>query len=226
MDLGFKLLSGSVIIIILLGRTKVKNYLYAFIVLMLLSFLINGIVVFCAENLNNDIFISLNFQQYINISPVVLLGVTVLVYVCVRLIQKQMKLKNRDIRAELELHICGNKISCNALMDSGCSLNDPLSSSQVFVISQVKFENIKNLISQSEINKRSRVVPAITVGDSCLLHGIRCDGAILKYNHERYEFQKVVAVASKKEIGLNFEAIVSYDSVDRLSDRKCECSGV
>ncbi len=111
---------------------------------------------------------------------------------------------------------------CTALIDTGCCIKDPFGSSQVVVLNEKKFKDIENYILPSEVSKRSRVIPVDTVGETSLLYGLRCDKAVLKLGNVRYVFERIIAVASNKGLSSGIDVIVSYDSIDRLSDGKSD----
>ena len=221
-DFIYKLCTGLIMIIILCGKTAIKNYVYAVLTFMILSFSLSGISIFVAEKLNSKIVIASNLQQYIQISPIVLLFITAMVYVVVRTVQKQMQYSGKELNGELELQICGKVLICTALIDTGCCIKDPFGSSQVVVLDEKIFRNIKDFILPSEAKKRSRIIPVDTVGESSLLCGYRCDKAVLKCRNEKYVFDRIIAVASNNKLNENIDAIVSFDSIDRLSDGKSD----
>ena len=218
-DIAFRFVSGCIIILIAQSLKSVKNFITAYAVFMLLCFVLNGIIEFIYSlNLSKVLFVE-NSVEYINVSPVMIVVFTGIIYIIISLIKKIISKSTRSKSAELLLSVCGFELKLNALIDTGHNICDPLSDSKVIIVDPRYLKTIIEHISEEERDRRKRLVPANTVVGGTLLDGIRCDLVDVKLEDKNYIFYKPIAAASNEKLGGEQQAIISDSYFNRLSER-------
>jgi len=210
LDLFVKLSAGMIIILIAFGKRKA---FITYIVFLLFSFSLNGLVLFL-RNFNSNTFISNNLVCYFNISPVILIVLSMVFYLLVRLVQKLLQMKVVADLAEIEIHLSKNISKCYALIDSGHTLIDPFSDSQIIFVDS----NLYSLIDGIELSVRTRLIPVKTVLESSMLHGIRCDYAKIIYKKTETLLKKPIVIESSQPLKDNYNAIISASALNENID--------
>lgn len=212
-DLLFKLVSGILIILIALGRLKIKLIFSGYILFLMLSFAFNGLIYFLQNNFSNTYF-SQNLVSYINISPVLLIVLSSVFYLLVKIIYKIIDRKTSVSTAHLTVYLLENVVSVQCMVDSGHTLTDPLSDSQVFILDGKKFDQLTKC--KVDISNRKRVIPIKTVGNSCLLEGVRCDMADVIRGNNKFTYKKPIVLRSQQNLVGTFDAIISKSAVSNI----------
>lgn len=217
-DVIYKVISGAVILLIALGLKDIKAFAYSYAVLMGLSFLLNGLVVFAAGIGADTVFLSENMVNYINVSPIYLIGATVVVYFAVRLMQRVSDRRTKTPSAELCIDVCDRYCRFTALVDTGHSVSDPFGDSMVFIVDNARFSEIADSMEPDDLKRRTRVIPVKTVNGFCALEALRCDSADVLADKRNYKFSKPIIAASKDTIENGFDAIIPRTCIDRYPD--------
>lgn len=218
LDIVFKLAIGFLIIIIAVGISKLKTFVYFYLVFLLLSFTLNGLILFLQNITSKESFFSNNLISYINLSPLYLIAATMIIYLLVRLFQRIFDRKNNTGSAELLVTMLGKTESYKALIDTGNHVFDPFGNSQVFILDADAYNKFFGTYNKKEIENRYRIIPVITIESKGLLHGIRCDSASINAQNNSYHFTNPIVVSSKVPIANGFTAIIAASSIDRISD--------
>lgn len=211
LDLFVKLSAGMIIILIAFGKRKA---FITYIVFLLFSFSLNGLVLFL-RNFNSNTFISNNLVCYFNISPVILIVLSMVFYLLVRLVQKLLQMKVVADLVEIEIHLSKNISKCYALIDSGHTLIDPFSDSQIIFVDSNLYSS---LIDGIELSVRTRLIPVKTVLESSMLHGIRCDYAKIIYKKTETLLKKPIVIESSQPLKDNYNAIISASALNENID--------
>ena len=214
-DLLVKILFSIIIVVIANGIKK--GFLLYSIVFLGLSFLLNGISIFLAQNFSKVVYSS-NFIDYYDVSPIVLILITVMIYTAVKIVQRVTAKKANRLEAKLVIDICSRKFELEALIDTGNSISDPFSSSEVFIIAPIEFKKVKAVLSESEAMSRKRIVPVKTVGSSNILKGYRCDMAVVRASGKQYIIKKVIVVSAEENFNGNYSALISPNTLERICD--------
>ena len=213
-DLLYKTISGILLIIVAFGFSGVRSFVLSFIIFLLLSFSFNGLVLFL-ENFKSSTFLSRNFISYLNISPILLVFLSAIFYLIIKVVEKIIHRKIVADFAEITVELEGNKYRFTALIDSGHTLTDPLSDSQIIIIDKNKFDRIFNL-NRSKYN-RIRLIPVRTISDSKLIEGIRCDKVEIEIDKQKIVLNSPIILPSVKKLGENYNALISKSAVDILT---------
>ncbi len=207
LDLLVKLTVGIIIVLIAFGF---KRMLMPYIVFLLLSFSLNGFVLLL-QNFYSTTFFSNNFVYYLNISPILLIVLSMILYLSVRLVQKVIMKKAIADYVEIEICLTNERTKCYALVDSGHTLTDPFSGSQIIIIDSKLYSVLaKSLV---DVNSRMRIIPVCTVTNNELLNGLRCDKAIIKHKNKEIILDNPIVLCSNQKLGSDYDAIVSASAL-------------
>lgn len=217
-DVLYKLLSGLVIVIVAHRYSGLKNLFIMYLTFMIIGFSLCGGAEF-AENLFRSKVVNENFISYFEISPLLLISITVLIYLTVLFIRKILERNSFSRRALLIINLKDFKKKYTAIVDTGSDLRDPFSDAEVFVLNNVLYDEIKLLLEFNEFQKRQRLIPATTINGSALMEGIRCDEATIIANDKTMNFYNPIVICSERMLN-DTDAIISYTSLNRLSDKR------
>lgn len=215
-DILFKIIVGAVMIVVANGIKK--GIILSFSVFLGLSFMLNGSVIFLSNLINSNVFYSDNFINYLNISPILLIILTAIIYFCIKIVQRIFIRKTNVKTAKLSIKIGEFILSYIALIDSGNTLTDPFGNGQIFILSCDEFSKITSLLDASELLKRSRVIPVKTISSQCLLDALRCDSSKITVNSDVFEYNNPIIASSTEQIENDFKAIIPISSIERISD--------
>ena len=220
LDLAYNMLIGGLMVLLVIGFKDLKRLLYSFGIFMILSFLLSGFIDFMGRNFYGDVFMSEHFIGYINISPIFLILCTAVIYFAISLLRRISDKKTVPKTAKLEICICSHSEEFIGLVDTGNSVTDPFGTSQVFIVDESKYANIKDSVMNNEFYKRKRLIPIKTVGGRAILDAIRCDRAEVLENGKIYAFENPIVAASLEKIDNGYTAIIPSVCLDRISDGK------
>lgn len=199
-------------------------FLLDIFVLFSVSFCFAGLILGLNILLPNDKISVNNGVVYFDISPLVLITSAFCFYIII-LFYRKLKAKTlvNSKKVNLELNFKGVNVSVKALVDSGNSLFDMLSDSEIIIIdlntacllfsSAEAYFLVENLMPlKTENNERFRVIPVKTISGSAVLPSLKIDSAIIITNSEKNEIKKPLAVIMKDGFNGDYSAIIS----DRL----------
>ena len=218
-DILFNVAVALIMISIVTGFKNLKSILNAFAIFMLISCSLSGFVELLGRSYS-EVFFNENLVNYINISPLLLIVATSVMYIVIMLVRKFIDKKSFPKTVKLEIKIGEHSECFLGLVDTGHSVTDPFGSAQVFIIDSNKFSVFKEKIGRQECNKRKRLIPVKTIGGSVILDAFRCDKAKVSQNNEIYYFENSIIAASNENIGNGYSAIVSAVCLERAPDRK------
>lgn len=154
-----------------------------------------------------------NSVVYFNISPLILILLTVVCYLFIRLIHR---LTGRQAAAgtfcTVTVDYSGKRASFLGKVDTGNSLTEPFSNYPVLVVYE---DFVKNLIPEKESGK-VRLVPFHTVSGEGLLPAFRPDLLTLVCGKNIYCMHNVYIAASKTKLG-EFDALINPDLLQKTS---------
>ena len=156
-----------------------------------------------------------NGVVYFSVSPVLLIVSSGLCYVLIRVIQTILKPSDKYSRRVSVLFINGlHKVSCNCIVDTGCSVGDAFGDFRVAIVG---FNVAKELFGEKEtlsliklapddnISKKFRLIPYNTLNSSGVLPAVRVEGAFVFGK----ELKNVLVCVSDKNFCDDFEGIIS-----------------
>ena len=217
-DILIRVLCSVVTILIAFGFCNLKYYFRNIVVFFAVSYLFAGIV-FCLTTIrpNNNINVY-NGVVYFNISPVLLLLMSFIIYLLIAILKKVFnKTAETADRLNVSLKFYGISITTVAIIDTGHSLCDIFGDNLMIIIDKrLAFKlfgttdveiMLQMLPPVSEnVSKRFRLIPIKTVSGEKMLPGVKIDSiTILKANTK---YKNPVAVISDSDLGDDFSVIM------------------
>jgi stage II sporulation protein GA (sporulation sigma-E factor processing peptidase) len=175
-DYGFiprmlmRITEAALISFIAFGFNNKRTYLKTTSTLIVLSFLLSGAVIFFYLALKPTGLIIINDRVYFDISPVLLIIITVAVYFILFLYKKLFKNKtNSSIIHSVNFRYKNYIGEFKCKTDTGCSLKEPFSGSSVIIAEK---ELLGNIILDSE---KTRIIPFNSLGGKGIITGFKPD---------------------------------------------------
>ena len=219
-NIGYKILeilinlSVSVIIcLVAFGFKNVKLFLKRTLLLYLVTLLYAAIMFLVHRFINHDALVINNSFVYLNISPLFLIVATVVIYICLALLKKIFRTDAKfSKRVKLSLCIENNKAELSAIIDSGNSIVDVFSKSEIIIVDKNtagKLFKTKDFKNDIFLQKRYRIIPCSTVGGNGCLEGYRIDKACVTFENKEVLLEKPILAISKTEFCDDYQAILN-----------------
>lgn len=218
----FRLTVSALIVLLGFGFDSIKSFLRRIGVFFAVSFLYAGGMmgvwtVFKPDNLaiNNGIV-------YLNISPGVLISATLFVYVILSLIRFFAKKQAYEgKRCKLKITYRNREIFITALVDTGHSLVDPISGSQVIIVEKSVADRLSlkmpcyALAAEGDLPEGFRVIPYSSVGGHGLLSAFTPDRIEVETKGELWEIKNVSLALSEEPLGEDYKGIVNPETLSK-----------
>lgn len=151
-----------------------------------------------------------NSVVYIDISPLFLIGFSVVGYFAAVIFRKLFG-ENGSMaeRCEICVYMDGSALSLTAIADTGNSLEDVFGSSEIIIAEPAAAGELLEKKTPDELAKRYRALPCSTVGGEGLLEGYRCDRAQISCRGKTTELKKPILAISKTGLGGDYSAVIS-----------------
>ena len=212
-DIFYRIIVSMVLSFIAFGFHNVRRFTRAILVNLILSFLLCGIVDLMVTFFKNKAVTVNNTVIYIGVSPVLLIIISVSCYFVTKVI---FNIKKNSVAGEIcKVRVVqgNNEAAINGLVDSGNSLSDVMSNSEIFIVSDNVIKKlcgstIEELFEKEENKLRCRVIPVSTVSGNALLKGIRCDRAIISGKDIFTVLSKPIIAVSNEKFKDEYEIII------------------
>lgn len=153
-----------------------------------------------------------NSAVYFNVSPLFLIMFSSIGYFAAALFKKLFSKAAPDAEeCTVELFLGENRASCRAIVDSGNSIEDLFSDSEVIIADRRVAERL--VPDALAVKARYRAVPCNTALATGLLDGWRCDRAYITCGGRRRELVRPIVAVSKKTLGGDYDAIINPHSL-------------
>ena len=157
-----------------------------------------------------------NNVVYFNISPLLLIISTAIIYLLITLFKKYVFYKNSQCDCSLQIEYDNNSVRLRCLIDTGNMLKDNLTDKPIIIINKksayellnFNFEEYKNLYRL----KGYRVIPVSSVNSSSVLTAFSPDRIILYLSDKTVTVNGLVAI-SNSDITNGFQAIIGAYAV-------------
>lgn len=173
LNLLIDLASAAAIVFLAFGKAPPLNYLKRVAVYFLTSFLFSGVMLFICTVFKPNGIAVYNDVVYFNISPVLLIILTLLCYYILRLIKRLAKRDCAKRVCRAEITVCGKTLSFFALADSGCDVKEPFSGGDVLIAEAEILQNFQLP------HDKMRIIPFESLGGDGLLRGYPADAAVI-----------------------------------------------
>lgn len=160
---------AALIVLVSFGRCKFKNYIKRVCVYFLLAFCFCGIMIAIYSTFHPKSMAIYNDVIYFNISPIVLIILTLVCYYILYIIKRLVKGTNGCGVCNIE--ICASKkiFTFCAKIDSGCNLKEPFSGDYVIVAEKELLEDLTLDYG------KMRVIPFESLGGNGIIKGFKPD---------------------------------------------------
>lgn len=214
-DLIFRIIVSAVGTLTAFGFGGFKRFIKANLVLLAVSCGYGGIMTFLWRIFSPKGMAVINSVVYFNISPLVLIGVTVGAYIIWTIIFGHFSRTAKCSEdCSVTLFADGHTADFKAILDTGNSISDNFGKSEIIVADRsVAVSLFGNCDTEENVRLRPRyrIVPCRTVSGSDLLEGFRCDKAKIKSNGKTVTLQKPILAVSKTPLSDDFEGIINPD---------------
>ncbi len=208
LDLLFKLASSCLVILITVGFCRLQNFIKLLFVFFALTLLYCGGLMFICESKTGFPIYEENLTGYFDIPTVYIIIFTGLFYLFIWIFSKLRKKATTTTLCTATVYVDNQMIKVAAMIDTGNSLDDPLSSSPVIIFDEGKYSNLLSKISRESLRRRKRVIPIKTVNSTGLLNAVRCDRLIINYDGKTLENQNVIIAESSVPLDSQIDAIL------------------
>ena len=164
---------AMLIIIITFGRCDIKAYIKRVLVYFTVSFIFCGIMIFIYFNFkpaNMGIF---NDVVYFDISPVLLIILTLICYYIMLLIKKFTGNILQSCICNVEIEIENRSFTFTAKIDSGCNVKEPFSGASVIIAEKALLDDFE------PCENKCRIIPFETLSGEGFIKGFATDKVII-----------------------------------------------
>ena len=194
---------AAVIVFAAFGRTEIKNYIKRVAVYFGISFFFCGIMIFVYTAFKPKGMAIYNDVVYFDISPVLLIILTLICYYILWLFKRLTKGDISKSVCDVAVEANGIKVEFRAVADTGCTVKEPFSSNYVIIAEK---ELISNLTFD---NGKVRIIPFDSLGGKGILKGYKPDGVTVNGKVIQNVYIGICENVIKSEI----KAIVPYELV-------------
>ena len=176
------ILFAAVIVFFAFGKTEIKNYIKRVAVYFGISFFFCGIMFFIYTAFKPKGMAIYNDVVYFDISPVLLIILTLICYYILKLFKRLTKGDISKAVCDVTLEINGKKAKFRAVADTGCSVKEPFSSNYVIIAEK---DLLRDFVFD---NTKMRIIPFDSLGGRGILRGYLPDSIAIngKFIHNVY----------------------------------------
>ena len=212
-DILFRAVVCAVMVLCAFGFKSAKRFFRAAGVLFLVTCGFGGIMTVLWTLFKPNGMTVVNYVVYFNISPAVLIGVSVITYLLFMLLNAVFS-KTSEFAERCEITVTAEKksITMEGIVDTGNSIKDYLGGSEVIIADR---EFVKALLGGTEpdtdasLKSRYRILPLNTVSGGGTLDGFRCDSAVITDGEHTVKLEKPILAVSKTPLRDDYQAIVN-----------------
>lgn len=157
------------IVFVTFGKCSLKNYIKRVAAYFSLSFSFCGIMICVYTAFKPNGMAIYNDVVYFNISPVVLIILTLVCYYILKLIKRLTKGVNAIDTCNIEIIVTERVFVFCAKVDTGCTLKEPFSGDYVIVAEKILFDDF------TIHENKKRMIPFESLGGTGIIEGFRPD---------------------------------------------------
>lgn len=187
MQVGYKLLSGCLIVAAVFGCRTLRRYLAGVCWYTAFNLMLAGLAVLLILQTHSTQLQTGNLTVYLNLSPLVLILFSGLGCLAAELVSRFWTRPAASPKTVgLRFEICGCMVQIRAVLDTGCHVNDPLTCLPVLLVSFpdacsrlptelsefLRFWFSGKTNAEPPANCRLRLIPCTTAKENALLPGI------------------------------------------------------
>ena len=207
------LLMSVVMTLVCIGFRSLKFFARAIVTLFVVTCGYGGIMTALWQAFKPKGMIINNSVVYFNISPVVLVGTTVLGYFLYMIFSKVFALSSKEAqRCNITLYALGKSVGVAAIIDTGNSITDVMSNSEIIIgdkaVGIALFGNLE-VAKNPLLATRYRTVPCDTVSGKGILEGFRCDFCHIYLKERSLTLLNPILAISKTPIKEDYSVILN-----------------
>ena len=198
--------------IILCGFKSIKKTIFACILIFIVTCAYTGTMIALWFIIKPNGMVINNSIVYFDVSPMIVIVFTIIFYVIFSLLNFVFKRTAKlSEKCFLKIGVMDREIKIKAIIDSGNSLEDPFSDSEIIITDekQIKLLFGEDYYQNKELKNRFRKIPYGTVGGKGLLDAYRCDYAIANSKDSATKLNKPILAISKTDFNDDYSAIVN-----------------
>jgi stage II sporulation protein GA (sporulation sigma-E factor processing peptidase) len=170
LNILIKIISTGILVLSAFGFKSRKLFLKTTLTLFILSFLLNGSLIFFYLAVKPQGMEIINDTVYFNISPVLLIILTLIIYFILYIYRKLFSNNVNSTQVhKVKIYYDNREIEFNCKRDSGCNIKEPFSGSDVIIVEEISLDNL------TIPENRKRVIPFESLGGSGIIYGFRPD---------------------------------------------------
>lgn len=216
-ELSVRIVVSAIMAVISFGVKSIKLIFKQIVILFGLSFLFAGIMISFWFIFKPDNLLINNGIVYFDVSPIVLIGMSVIAYFFVSVVMFVLKRRIRgDKYCRVTLKFGERCEELIALLDTGHALRDTINGSPVVIVDKKYGERLFGEVSvtsptylEGQLKKRYRIIPYNTIGGSGIMPAFKCDSATAVIDGKSYKTEQIIAAISNTEFGDSHNAIIN-----------------
>lgn len=224
-ELSVQFSMSCVLILICIGFGSFKRFIRAVTTLFCVTLIYGGSMIALWQLLKPSGMVINNSVVYFNISPLILISSTVLGYFLYIVFQKLFAVSSDTAkRCDVTLYAFGKNVGLTAIIDTGNSLTDIFSNSEIII---VDLSVAKTLFGEISIENnpllatRYRSIPCHTVSGGSIMDSFRCDTGEIYLEDKTISLNNPIIAISKTPIKEDYSAILNPKILD-LEGKKNE----
>ena len=207
----------KLIICVILSATafkiqNIKRFLKTVFSLFTITSLYAGLTVAIWHIFKPNGMVINNSIAYFDISPISLVGSTVIFYAIFVFLKRIFK-NTCDFADKCEITVFSDdkSILLTAMVDSGNSVEDFFGKSEIIITDSDSFNSLFGEINveSNKYKNRFRIVPCSTVTGEDVLKGFRCDNAVVNVKNQNINIKKPILAVSNVKFNDDYNAIVN-----------------
>lgn len=166
------IISLSIVSFISFGYKNHRLYLKNTVLLITVSFLFSGALIFFYTAFKPDGMIIINNAVYFNISPVLLIVLSLIIYFILFIFKKAFNNHaDSNLMHNIRIYYSNIEYLIKCKVDSGCNVKEPFSGNKVIIVDSNAVD-IKN-------DKKVRLIPFTSLGGKGILKGYKADKVLI-----------------------------------------------
>ena len=171
LNLPLDALGAALLVFAAFGKTDFKSFIKRTAVFFAASFSFCGVMVFVYTAFRPKGMAVYNDVVYFNISPLLLIILTLVCYYTMRLLQKLTKGRVGHTLCSVRLTAGGKAAEFCAMIDTGCDVKEPFSGKPVMIVERSCLEAFELA------NFQKRIIPFHSLGGKGILEGFQAESA-------------------------------------------------
>lgn len=223
-ELAIQFLMSCVLVLICIGFGTFKRFIRAVATLFCVTLIYAGGMIALWQLFKPSGMVINNSVVYFNISPIILIVSTVIGYFLYIIFSKLFAVSSKTAkRCNITLYALGKNVGLTAIIDTGNSLTDIFSNSEIII---VDLSVAKALFGEISIENdpllatRYRTIPCNTISGNSIMEGFRCDMGEIYLEDKTITLNNPIIAISKTPIKEDYSAILNPKILDLEGKKK------